>query len=464
MLLRGTLAAAVLLGCAFISASFFTDSPRGLDLTPASGSTAPTLVQTLLSLGSPVAAAALATHPTATLVKTVSANATAAASVNAPVLEPFRYSHPVRAKSGDTLTAMLVTAGVERRDAVAAIDAMRNVFDPRRIRPGHEVNIVFERATVSDTPGDFMGFTMTPSFDREVEVARAAEGGFAAIEIERTLTHTPARASGSIGSSLFFDGEKAGIPVPVLIELIRAYSWDVDFQRDIWPGDTFDVMWQRVYDDAGNLVSNGDVLYAKLTLTGTPRVIYRHEMADGDVDYFDEKGQSARKALMRTPIDGARLSSRYGKRKHPILGYTKMHRGVDFAASIGTPIYAAGDGRIEMAGRNGAYGNYIRIRHNSDYSTAYAHLSRFARGTAKGKRVRQGQVIGYVGNTGRTTGPHLHYEILRGGKQTNPLKVRMPSGKKLKGKELARFEERRAELDAVFAKLAGQTELAGTPE
>ncbi|MCG8511192.1 MAG: M23 family metallopeptidase, partial [Rhodospirillales bacterium] len=236
--------------------------------------------------------------------------------------------------------------------------------------------------------------------------------------------------------------------------------WDVDFQRDIWPGDSFEVMWQRVYDDSGNLVHNGEILYANLNLTGTSHPIYRFEVEDGHFDYFNEEGQSARKALMRTPIDGARLSSRYGKRKHPILGFTKMHRGVDFAAPKGTPIYAAGDGRVEASGWNGTYGKYVRIRHNSEYSTAYAHMSRIARSAGKGKRVRQGQVIGYVGNTGRSTGAHLHYEILRGGRQTNPLKVRMPSGRKLKGEMLAKFQKVRAGLDTVFANLTDETELA----
>jgi murein DD-endopeptidase MepM/ murein hydrolase activator NlpD len=176
-------------------------------------------------------------------------------------------------------------------------------------------------------------------------------------------------------------------------------------------------------------------------------------MADGAWDYFDDKGQSAKKALMRTPIDGARLSSSFGKRKHPVLGYTKMHKGTDFAAPPGTPIYAAGDGIIEMSGRNGSFGNYIRIRHNSEYSTAYAHMKSIKRGRTKGARVRQGEVIGYVGTTGRSTGPHLHYEMLVNGRQTNPMRVKMPSGIKLKGQELARFEATRDDIQALQASL-----------
>lgn len=448
MLLRGTLAAVALLACALLSARLLVPSHETSGLQPAGGTASLMFTAAPLSLGNPAAAAALTTRPPAMPRDPRTES------------EPFRYRLPVRAQSGDTLTGMLVKVGVERREAVAAIDALREVFDPRRIRPGHEVSVVFVGTPNSDDPGDFLGFSMTPDFDREVEVARTEAGGFAATEIEKELTRAPARASGVMDNGLFVDGEQAGVPVPVLIEMIRAFSWDVDFQRDIWPGDTFEVMWQRAYDEAGMVVHDGVILYAKLTLSGTPHAIYRFENGKGDVDYYDEKGQGARKALMRTPIDGARLSSRFGKRMHPVLGYTKMHKGVDFAAPIGTPIYAAGDGRFEMAGRNGAYGNYIRIRHNADYSTAYGHMSRLAGNSRVGGRVRQGQIIGYVGNTGRTTGPHLHYEILRGGQQTNPLSVKMPSGEKLAGKTLERFQVTRTEVDAVFAKLGDGNDLA----
>lgn len=174
-------------------------------------------------------------------------------------------------------------------------------------------------------------------------------------------------------------------------------------------------------------------------------------MADGSADYFNDQGESVRKALLRTPIDGAKLSSGFGKRLHPILGYTAMHRGVDFAAPAGTPIYAAGDGVVAAAEFNGAYGKYVRIRHSGAYATAYAHMSRFGKNAAPGKRIRQGEIIGYVGSTGRSTGPHLHYEILVSGTQTNPLKVKMPAGPKLAGKDLARFLKEKTEIERKIA-------------
>ena len=234
----------------------------------------------------------------------------------------------------------------------------------------------------------------------------------------------------------------------------------MDFQRDIRPGDGFEVMFKRFHDAEGNLVHNGAIVHAALTLSGERRPIYLHTTADGRTGYFNEKGESARKALMRTPIDGARLSSAFGKRRHPVLGYSMMHRGVDFAAPAGTPIYAAGQGSIVYAGRKGAYGNYIRLRHNRLYATAYAHMRRFARGMAKGRRVKQGQVIGYVGSTGRSTGPHLHYEILREGRRVNPFKVKMPSGRKLTGKELERFLAARDDIDRQYAAPAPGSKLA----
>ncbi len=269
-----------------------------------------------------------------------------------------------------------------------------------------------------------------------------------------------ARAEGVIESSLYVAGRKAGIPNRVLAELIRAYSWDVDFQRDIRSGDGFEVMYERVFDATGKQVFSGPIAFAALTLSGKRHAIYLHTTADGTRDYFDAKGRSARKALMRTPIDGARLSSGFGRRKHPVLGYNKLHRGVDFAAPKGTPIYAAGNGIIVQAGRNGAYGKYVRIRHTARSATAYEHLSGFARGLAKGKRVTQGQIIGYVGTTGRSTGPHLHYEILAGGVRTNPMKVRMPSGKKLKGAELARFQATRAGIERTYGALQPNRKVA----
>ena len=202
------------------------------------------------------------------------------------------------------------------------------------------------------------------------------------------------------------------------------------------------------------------MLFAALTLSGQRRELTRFTPSSGKTDYFDQKGRSVRKTLMRTPIDGARLSSGFGMRRHPILGYSRMHRGVDFAAPKGTPIYAAGDGVVERAGRNGGYGKYIRLRHNGSYKTAYAHLSGYAKGVKRGRRVRQGQIIGYVGSTGQSTGPHLHYEVMVNGKQVNPRKIKLPSGEKLKGADLEAFLAIRGETQRLAAAVKAPTRLA----
>ena len=271
-------------------------------------------------------------------------------------------------------------------------------------------------------------------------MARLQDGSFVSGLVERPLNRELRRASGIIQNSLYKTAEAMGLPTEVLIKLIRIFSYDVDFQRDIRKGDEFEALYEVYTDEDGEMVKGSALLYASMTLSGTKLPLFKYALTDGFTDYFDEDGQSARKALMRTPIDGARLTSSYGKRKHPTLGYSKMHRGVDFGAPKGTPVFAAGDGIIEEATRNGAYGKYVRLRHGTKYQTAYAHLSKFAKGIQRGKRVRQGQTIGYVGSTGRSTGPHLHYEVLVNRKQVNPLGVKLPTGLFLDGDELVKFK------------------------
>jgi len=234
-----------------------------------------------------------------------------------------------------------------------------------------------------------------------------------------------------------------------MIAAIRAFSYSVDFQRDIQPGDTFEVLYERLLDDRGAVAREGEMLFAGLTLSGKPLELFRVELGDDAAEYYQPDGTSIKKALLRTPVDGARITSGFGMRSHPILGYSKMHKGMDFGAPTGTPVYAAGDGIVDEIGAWGSYGNYVRLRHTGAVSTAYAHLSRFAPDMRKGKRVRQGDVIAFVGSTGRSTGPHLHYEVFNGRTQVNPAAVELPVAKALEGKELASFkrlvEQRRRE-------------------
>ncbi len=379
----------------------------------------------------------------------------------APETNPLE-PRTVTVSRGDTLMGLMVGAGAGRSDAHEAITALREVYSPRRLRPGQDIELTFSVASDSDDEeanaqgsaddtiggGLLMGLTLQSAVDEIVQVARAAASDdFVAETIERPLERQVLHGSGTIDSSLFVAARSAKIPNSVMIELMRAFSYDVDFQREIQPGDKFDLVYEAFYDSEGKLAKTGNILVASLSLSGTPLNLYSFTPASGFTDFFNEKGQAVRKALLRTPVDGARLSSGFGLRKHPILGYNKMHKGLDFAAPSGTPIYAAGDGVIERAGRNGGYGKYVRIRHHSGYKTAYAHMKGYGKGVKKGKRVKQGQIIGYVGSTGRSTGPHLHYEVLVNNKQVNPRKIKLPAGEKLKKKDLKKFETHRAEID-----------------
>ena len=377
----------------------------------------------------------------------------------AAALVPPTVARTLAVEPGDTLMNLLVRAGADRSDAHYAIEALAKHYDPRRLRPGQEITLVFDAVLGDDKPGRLENVDLSADVDRRVVVARN-ETGYVAEEIARDLDARPQRAAGRIDDSLYLAATRALVPDPVVIELIRLYSFDVDFQRDIQPGDGFELFYEGLADESGAIVKQGPILYARLEIGDKVLPLYRFETDDGDVDYYNPKGESVRKALLRTPVDGARLSSRFGMRKHPILGYSKMHRGIDFAAPSGTPIMAAGDGTIEYAGRHGGYGKYIRIRHNGEYKTAYAHMSKFAGGMRTGKRVRQGDIIGYVGTTGRSTGPHLHYEVLASNKQTNPLGLKLPTGRTLAGSELARFQTMRRALDKQIEHVPLATQVA----
>jgi murein DD-endopeptidase MepM/ murein hydrolase activator NlpD len=242
------------------------------------------------------------------------------------------------------------------------------------------------------------------------------------------------------------------VPRPVIDDLIRIYSYDVDFQRKVQPGDTFEILYAGEDENVSDN-SKAEVLFALLTTGGETRKFYRYQTTDDNlVDYYDESGKSAKKFLVRKPVSDGNITSSFGGRNHPLLGYSKMHTGVDWGASMGTPIFAAGNGIIDKVGWEGGYGKYIRIRHANGYESAYGHMSAFARGMEQGKKVRQGQVIGYVGSTGLSTGAHLHYEILINGRFVDPMKIRLPRGRVLDGALLAGFERERARLDGMMTR------------
>jgi len=248
--------------------------------------------------------------------------------------------------------------------------------------------------------------------------------------------------------SLYKSASEQNIPANTIIEFARIYGFQVDFQRDIRKEDRFQIMYEVFLDEDEKIVETGNILFANLILSGEDNSLYYFDK-EGSEGHYDRNGKSIEKALMKTPINGARLSSSYGMRKHPIDGFNKMHRGTDFAAPMGTPIMASGSGVIKKAGWCGGGGNCVQIRHNSTYETIYAHMSKFARGIKSGVRVKQGQIIGYVGSTGKSTGPHLHYEVIVNGKKVNSQTLKLPSGKILKGEERKIFETKKIQLDVL---------------
>ncbi|MDF1687371.1 MAG: peptidoglycan DD-metalloendopeptidase family protein [Parvibaculaceae bacterium] len=382
-----------------------------------------------------------------------------------PVFEPERVTKSIEVRSGDTLMSALTRSGATRTDANYAIAAVKPLFDVRKLRAGQKLDLTFEQWPQADESADpvnaqLANISMRTDVDRHIAINRKEDGTYNADEVITELKTGYVRAAGTINSSLFLAADKAGVPASIVVEMIRMYSYDIDFQREMRQGDKFEVFFARDYDDKGTAVRNGDVLYASMTVGGRERELWRFEPDKGGWDYFDKDGQSMKKFLMKTPVDGARISSSFGRRRHPILGYTKMHTGTDFAAPRGTPIYAAGNGIIEKAQRNGGYGKYVKIRHANGYKTAYAHMNGYARGIKKGQRVRQGQVIGYVGTTGRSTGPHLHYEVHVHGKKVNPQSIRIPTGRKLAKAELAHYVTAQRQTNLMMADAPAITKVA----
>ncbi len=353
----------------------------------------------------------------------------------------------MRVGNGETLAGLLTRAGADRSETNAALASLSGVYDPRLLRPGQQINLVFDRRNDS---ARLTGVAFRSAPGESVTANRTTDGAFAARQVQMPTTFEIARVAGPVEGNLYASALAKGATDREVAALADAFSYDVDFQRDVHPGDDFELVFERFYDDEGNTVRTGDLLFVSLESSHGSRAFYSF-LAPGATrpDWFDADGKSARRFLMKTPINGARLSSGFGMRLHPVLGYTRMHRGTDFAAPIGTPILAAGEGIVERAGPFSSFGNYVKIRHGNGYETAYAHMSRFARGMRAGMRVRQGQIIGYVGTTGRSTGPHLHYEVLRGNQQINPMSLRVANGHNLTGRDLELFQIERERIDTL---------------
>lgn len=374
------------------------------------------------------------------------------ATVAKAALKPRPWkSERVEVRPGDSLTTLLKRAGIDGKQLHSALRSLKGVYDPRGLRAGQE--LVVTASTHAERPAQLLSIALDLNFDHQLLITRDADGAFTTKKVEQAKRRELVHRSGEIRDSLYISARRASMPGDVTDRLIRLFSWDVDFQRDIHRGDSFETLYEEVSLAKDETQVKGELVYAALTVRGKLIDAYLYNPDGGLRTYYDREGRSLRKFLLRTPIDGARLSSGFGMRKHPVLGYSRMHKGTDFAAPRGTPIYAGGSGKLDFVGVKGGYGNYIRIRHSDTWSTAYAHMHNFAKGMKPGVRVRQGQVIGYVGTTGRSTGNHLHYEVLKNGEQINPMTMKQPPSTKLAGADLKAFMKERDRIDGLRERL-----------
>ena len=390
-------------------------------------------------------------------------------------------------QSGDTLAGALENAGVSKDEANAALSALTKVFSPRSLRAGQTLELKFNGApniassALNDSSSDdddngdlsnaqpsdgeaiarLLSIRFSPAVDHEIVIARGADGSFAATDTVKQLVAHVHRAGTTIDGSLYLSAMKAGIPTDDVSEMIKMFSYKVDFQRDLHPGDSFEVFYDYYYTPEGQPAKEGSISYAAMRLGGKEIALYRYQPdPNAPPEYFDAKGESAKGMLMKTPVDGARITSGFGMRFHPVLGYSRMHKGIDFGVPVGTPVMSAGAGTIAFMGWENGYGRFILVNNGNGYSTAFGHLSRFAPGLHRGSHVAQAQIIAYSGNTGMTTGPHLHYEIRINNVQVNPLKVKMAEGRKLAGAELRAFQAERMKVDDKLASTRLETKVA----
>ena len=380
----------------------------------------------------------------------------AAPTENEPQL-PSPVETSARLEKGDTVAGALHELGVADGDVSSAVAALKAHVRLNRLPVGQEITVKLGPAEDDGKPS-LVALSIRPEPKREITLERDKDGNFS---VEEEIFETVARlqrASGAVEGSVIVSAEAAGVPRPALVEMLRAFSWDVNFQHDIKVGDRFDVLIEQAWTSDGWPVDAGRVLWAKLTTGGGEQSfsIYRFKPRDGEEFFYNDEGESVVKALLRTPLNMSRISSRFGMRHHPVLRFTRLHAGVDFAAPPDTPILAAGAGRVVQAGPNGGYGRWIKISHSDGLATGYAHLSRIAPGVRRSARVKQGQVIGYVGSSGLSTGPHLHFEVHRDGRPVDPLGLaRTAMRSRLSGQDLTRFNARVAEINRARDRTSG---------
>lgn len=358
-------------------------------------------------------------------------------------------------KKGDNFISILQSMGLGYEEAHNLYTAFKKVYNPANIRVGQKIDIdgiydnKLKRLSILES------ITIHENKIKSYTLTKNENGKFEAQVQEEELISEVNSASGSISGSLSKSMNNQGVPNKIVQEFIKIFSYSVDFRRDVRKGDKFEIIFENNITKDGKVASYGNILYAGLQLRNEKISLYRYTDAKGNSDYYTEKGQAMKKTLHKKPLafQNARISSPFGKRRHPIKKRWIIHWGVDYAAPKGTKIFAGGDGVVQVAKYNGGYGNYVKIRHNSEYSTAYGHMWKFAKGIRPGVRVKQGQVIGYVGSTGLSTGPHLHYEVVRNGKRVNPTTIRAATGNNLGGKDLKKFKLMVSDIKSSYSKM-----------
>ena len=359
-------------------------------------------------------------------------------------LEPKYKKVKHKIRSGETFDKILESYSIEKSEIIKIKNSLKKKINLNKLKTKQIINFNLDK-----TNNKIVEFTYQVSNTQKIYLKRNIKNDnfseeIVLIKLDKKIIYK----EDLITQSLYRTAVDQKIPANTIVEFARIYGFQVDFQRDIRKNDKFQIMYEIFLNEKKEIIETGEILFANLNLSGQDNNLYYFDNK-GSEGHYDKNGKSVKKALMKTPINGARLSSPFGMRKHPIDGYNKMHRGTDFAAPMGTPIMASGDGVIKKAGWCGGGGNCVKIKHNSTYQTIYAHMSKFARGIKPGVRVKQGQIIGYVGSTGKSTGPHLHYEVIVNGKKVNSQKLKLPSGKILKGEERKLFETKKIKLDVL---------------
>jgi murein DD-endopeptidase MepM/ murein hydrolase activator NlpD len=353
---------------------------------------------------------------------------------------------PVRVQPGETLESAVQRAGVAPAEAHVAVAMLAKAMDTVHIKAGMAFEAAIAQPRAQRGQARLIGLSMRTGPASAITLSRSFDGALRLRELDEKVRDETVVANGVIAGSLYESAERIGATPTITAEVVKLFAHKLDFDRDLQTGDNFKLVFDRRATESGRTIASGDLEYAELHGVR----FYRFVRGDGQADYFDEFGKNIKGFLLRTPVDGARITSLFGLRRHPLLGYTRAHQGIDFGAGQGTPILAAGDGTVLEARRWGGYGNWLRIRHGEGWDTGYGHISRYAAGIRPGVHVRQGQVVAYVGATGLATGPHLHYEIWRNGERVNPIGAKVPQGTVLAGADLDRFRAEKARIDGLL--------------